>query len=452
MDPLRSETARTADLHLRPRAGTDTLLATALMRRAMDAGLVDEDFVTERTVGFELVQLAAGQLDLEEAASRTGVPIEQLDAFVALLEKHRPALFHAGIGLQRNRRGGATVGCVAMLAAMLGVIGTPGGGVLYGSAHWRLADVTRPELNPGPRRVHNMIRLGRVLTAGSEIRALVVYGSNPAAMNPNQSLLRRGLGRADLFTVVHDQFLTDTAAHAHVVLPACSYAEQPELHTSTWHDYAQVNVQSIAPRGQSRSTFRFVVELAAALGLGDPALSVTEEEVMAEALVGTPAEGRLDFLARGPMRSAAEDETAFQDGQFPTASGRFEFMEPALPGPDAAPEPASYRLMTPKSRHLHGSQVFNLERKHRQIGEPVLHMHPADAAREDLADGEEVRVISAFGSIVLSVRLSDLAPLGVVAAYTGRWGSNVNRATTDELADLAGGSSIHSTAVRLEHG
>lgn len=447
IDPLRSETAEGADIHVRPRPGTDALLAVGLMRLLVEADAVDEAFLAGRTTGWPALRARILSVPLERVLAETGVPEEQLRQVAELYASVRPGLIHVGVGLQRNANGGEMVATIAMLAALTGQVGTPGGGVLYANFDWRWNDVSRPELRADAPRMVSMLQLGRALTQDDSIRALVVYNANPAATAPRQELVWQGMARDDLFVVVHDQFLTDSARFANVILPACSYAEALDLHRSYWHDYAQVNVPAIPPVGESRSNSQLVRDLAARLGFDDPCFGQTDEEIVREALEGTGLD--YDALCAGPVPVEPLATTTFEDGRFPTPSGRLDLLLPALE-PVGAPPGLPYRFLTPKTPHLHGSQVFNLARKQPMLDTPWLDLHPEDAARERVATGDRVRLANDRGSVELVARVTDAALPGVVASRMVRWGANANATTSDEPADMGGNSTFHTNWVRLE--
>lgn len=449
VDPFESDTARAADLWIRPRPGTDSLLAMGMMRLLIKRGWVDERFVAERTTGYEALHAAVLAVPLADVVAETGVPLARIEELTELYHAVRPGLLHVGVGLQRNSNGGEMVAAICMLAALTGQVGTPGGGVLYANFDWQWADISHGELRGGdaPRMV-SMLELGRALTVDRSIRALIVYNANPAATAPNQSLVWQGLAREDLFTVVHDMWLTDTAQRANVVLPAASSFESLDVYRSYWHDYAQAGNAAIAPLGDSISNVRLVQELAARLGFDEPCFRESEEDALRTALTGTGLD--LDALRAGPVPAEDIARTSFDDGRFPTPSGRLELIAPAYT-PSRDPE-HRYRYLTPKSREQHGSQLFTYERKQPMLATPFLFLHPEDAAREGIADGEPVRAWNGRGSVDLVAKLSERVQPGVVASYMVRWGANANATTSDAAADLGGNSTFHTNWVSLARG
>ena len=258
--------------------------------------------------------------------------------------------------------------------------------------------------------------------------------------------MHEGLARDDLFVVVHDMFLTDTAERANVVLPACSFAESLDLHRSYWHDYAQVNNPAIEPLGESRSNYATFRDIARAMGFDEPCFDESEEDVIRAALEDTGLD--YDQLRDGPVRLGDASRTSFDDGVFPTPSGKLDLFTPSwTPAPHAD---HALRFLTPKSKHLQGSQVFNHERKRAALETPWVYVHPDDAAACDVADGAWVRVWNERGSVDLVARVSADTRPGVVVSHMVRWGQNANATTPDVTADMGGNSTFHTNFVSLE--
>ncbi len=446
IDPRRSETAVSADLHLRPRPGTDSLLAIGVMRVLIENDWIDHRFIETRTVGYEALRAAVLATPMESVAAGTGVPVAQVRELASVYHEHRPGLIHVGIGLQRNTNGGEMVAAISMLAALTGQVGTPGGGALYASFESRWNDISHSELRTEAPRFYNMVKLGSDLTETDDIQALYVYNSNPAATSPNQELILRGLDRPDLFVVVHDLFLTDTARRANVVLPATSFAETRDLHRSYWHDYVQINNPAIAPLGEARSNLCVFTAIGRRMGYTERCFQESEEDVIRDALVGTGLD--YDALCEGPVPSEPVDRTSFDDGEFPTPSGRLELIAPTFTPPPASAHP--YRFLTPKSKHLQGSQGFNHPRLRASLKTPWLYVHPDDADAEALKDGDDVVARNERGSVRLIVKISEDVQPGLVVSHMVRWGANANATTPDATADMGGNSTFHTNYVSLE--
>ena len=449
VDPYRSESAKSADLHIQPRPATDPVLAMALMRILIERGWADLEFLAAHTTGFDAVRARIMQTSLTEASSICDVPRARIEEFAELYACNTPSLIHIGVGLQRNSNGGEMVAALATLAAIAGQVGVPGGGALYANFDWPMGDISEPGLRSEDANFYNMIKLGEDLTADDAIQALYVFNSNPAATAPNQNKVHAGLARDDLFVTVHDIFMSDTAQRANLVLPACTQAEQWDVHRSYWHDYAQINRPAIAPLGEARSNHWVFGHIAQTMGFEEACFRETEEDTLRGLLVGTELD--FDALAAGPVPCQPVEQTSFADRRFPTPSGKLELITPSYT-PAAADGDHCYRFITPKSRHLQSSQLFNVARKQAGVREPTLYLHPEDGAREGIADGAPVRVWNSRGEVALVARLSADVQPGLVASYMVRWGPNANATTPDAPADMGGNSTFHTNFVSLAPG
>lgn len=446
IDPFKSDTAMDADLHIQPKPGTDSALVIGLMRVLIERGWVDQDYITRNTIGYEALKQRVLSMELDEVERITGVPAAQLIEFARLYHEHRPGLINIGVGLQRNVNGGEMVAAVCMLGAITGQIGTIGGGVLYANLDWQLNDISYNHLRTEGPYMHNMVKLGHDLTANDRLKVLYVYNQNPAVTCPNQNLVHRGLSREDLFVVVHDLFMTDTARFANVVLPATSYAESIDLRLSYWHDYVQISNQAIPPMGEARSNYWVFRELARHMGYTEPCFYETEEEVIADALKNTGLD--IEELKKGPVLWGNPNRTSFDDERFPTPSGKIELFAPTYT-PFEATGPHHYRFITPKTKRLQGSQIFNLPKKLGDLKTPWVFINPQDAADEGIEDGADVTLWNARGEVALVAKISDRVPPGVMVSYMVRWGGNANATTSDEPADMGGNSTFHSNYVSL---
>ncbi len=446
VDPFRSESAKAADLFIQPRPASDPILAMALMRLLIERGWADEEFLNAHTTGYDAVRAKVMETSLPAAADMCGVPAARIEEFAELYALNTPSLIHIGVGLQRNSNGGEMVAALATLAAMAGQVGVPGGGALYANFDWPMGDISEPGLRNGGPNFYNMIKLGETLTADDAIQALYVFNSNPAATTPNQNKVHAGLARDDLFVVVHELFMSDTAARANLVLPACTQAEQWDVHRSYWHDYAQINNPAIAPQGEARSNHWVFGQIAQAMGFDEPCFFETEEDTLRALLVGTDLD--FDDLAAGPVSCLPVEETSFADRRFPTPSGKLELIAPSYT-PAALDDTHAYRFITPKSRHLQSSQLFNVARKHAGVREPTVYLHPDDGAREGIADGATVRLWNRRGEVELVARLSEDVQPGLVVSHMVRWGANANATTSDAAADMGGNSTFHTNFVSL---
>jgi anaerobic selenocysteine-containing dehydrogenase len=445
IDPVRTSTAEAADLYLQVRAGTDSALAMGVMRVLIEEGLVDRDFIEAHTEGYEALERRVLSYRLANISQITQVPETLIEELAHLYSEHRPGALHIGWGIQRNRNGGEMVSAISMLPALTGQIGVPGGGLLYYNfGYYGLKDISYRHLRTEEGYTINMNQIGKELASSDRIRALYVYNANPAAVCPNVGLVRKGLEREDLFVVVHDLFLTDTARYADFVLPACTFFEREDLNLSYYHLFAKVNHKAIDPLGESKSNREVFRLLAEYMGYTEACFRQTAEEVMREALEGTGM--RLEELQERAVHCKGREYTAFGDRKFSTPSGRIELAVPTY----TPQEGEGYRLLTPRTRFLLNSQWGNVEAMKRWRNEGVL-MHPEDGERDGVREGDLLRISNERGSFRSRAVLSDRVPPGVLVAYM-RWGENANLTTPDDLADLGHGSTFNTNYVKIEKG
>jgi anaerobic selenocysteine-containing dehydrogenase len=484
IDPYRTATAEQADEHLMIRPGTDTALALAVMHVLIGEGRVDHDYLARATVGYERLVEHVKAHPPEWAAGITGLPAERILAFARRYGASPRSFIRVGIGLSRHLNGGMACRTIACLPALTGAWADPHGGALlssggaFGAGHRVLE---RGDLMPAPApRTINMIHLGRVLTdpgLDPPVMALYVYNSNPAAVCPDQTRVLAGLAREDLFTVVHEQVLTDTALYADLVLPATMSLEHEDLYRSYGHFHLQLARPVLAPPGEARSNWEVFGMLARALGVAGEHYAKSPEALIREFLAasGPPTAGITyeRLCAEGSVRLALpRPYRPFADGA-PTPSGKVEFYSerlarqglPPLPtyvplaeGPENRTLAARYPLqcIVPPNRFFLNSSFSQSERLRRRQGTPTVMLAPADAAARGIADGDPVRVFNARGSARFTARVSDRTRPGV-AVIEGLWwhrfhpgGRNVNVLTADALTDLGDGPAFHSNLVEVE--
>jgi anaerobic selenocysteine-containing dehydrogenase len=489
IDPRRTLTARSADEHIQLRPATDAALALSLMQVIFSEGLHDEPWLEAHSLGWRALRERAMQYPPERASALTGVPA---DAIVALARRYattKPALLKTADGVQRHQNGGQTFRALCCLPAVVGQYGARGGGLAFSTGGYVAWDgealAHHRDCPPVPRMV-NMNRLGAALTGevhDPPIMALYVYGANPVTSAPNAGLIVRGLLREDLFTVVHEQFLTDTARYADLVLPATTQLEHTDLHAAYGHRYLQYNHPAIAPRGEARSNWDVMRLLAAGMGYTEPWLHESAEEAIRGVLDATRA--RNPFLAgitlerlqaEGTVRLNLEGaDVPFANGVFPTPSGKVELYSAAIaaqgldPLPDyveppalreraARPDDGRLIVLSGASHHFVSSSLANQPDLRAKEGAPFIEINPADAARRGIGDGDEVVVENERGGCRLRAVVTDDVPPGVAVAPKGHWGSlspdgrNINWTTPDDLADLAGQSTFHTNLARVRRG
>ena len=508
IDPYYTRTAKAADWHLAIRPGTDVALALGMMHIFIGEDLYDKAFVAEHTTGFEELSKRAAEYGPERVAEITGLAAEDIVRLAHEYAGNSPAVIRLNYGVQRSENGGMAVRAITMLPTMMGSWKHPGGGMSLstsGTFALNKQALQRPELMTKAlgraARVLNMTRLGDVLTDASlapPVKALFVYASNPAAVCPNHNLVVEGLKRKDLFTVVHEQFFTDTTDYADIVLPATTFLEQKELLTSYGHLSLQLSEQALEAQGESCSNAELFRRLAAKMGFDDACLQASDDELIDDALnvnaTGIDAKNKgLEFLA-GITREALEREhwmelrvprsggnasgegayLPFANG-FATPSGKAELYSEALAkaGLDPVVE------FTPPTESRHGGQGRNssnkfplelLGRKHDNFLNTTfcnvaamqtrerryeLQMNAVDARARGIAEGDTLRVYNGRGELRLRARVDDSVPPGVVASYLD-WargapgGKNINALTSDRLTDMGHGATFYSALVEVE--
>src|SRR5512139_735453 len=475
VDPFRSRTAEKADLHIAPLPGTDAALALGMMHVVFRVGLEDRDWLEQHTVGHEELRERAREWTPERTAATTGLRPEEIEAFAREYATTRPSAIRLNYGLNRHAGGGMAVRTVACLPAVVGAWRDVGGGALLSTSGTFPVDadaLERPDLVPPGTRTLNMNQLGRVLSDASldpPVKALFVYNSNPAAVAPEQDAVRRGLAREDLFVVVHEQFQTDTADFADVLLPATTTLEHYDIHKAYGHLYVSLSEPAIAPLGEAMPNTELFRRLAARMGLDHPCLRESDEQMARQAFKWDhPFMKGITFerLEReGSVRLAVPDPfVPFAEGAFPTPSGKCELRSekllaeghdpvpgyvPPREGPTSAPEIARrYPLafISPPAHHFLNSTFSAQPALVRREGEPSLTLHPEDARPRGIREGDQVRVFNDRGSFLARARVSEAARPGVAVGLSIFWpkmcpgGRNVNAVTSQELTDLGGGA------------
>jgi anaerobic selenocysteine-containing dehydrogenase len=488
IDPRRTTTARSADEHLQPRPATDGALALGLMHVLFTEGLHDERWLREHSLGWEELRNRAAEYPPERVAAITGIAPEQIVALARRYGRTKPALLKFTDGIQRHGNGGQACRALSCLPAVVGQIGVRGGGLYYstsGYVRWNGAAFSHAaECPPTPRFV-NFNRLGAALTgevSDPPIKSLYVFAANPVGANPNAGRIVEGLPRDDLFTVVHEQFMTDTAEYADIVLPATTQLEQTDLHKPYGQRYLQYNHAAIAPLAEARSNWDVSRLLATAMGYDEPWLHDEPEAVLREILdASRPRNPTLAGITLERLQAEGtvpytlpEGHVPFADGVFPTPSGKVElrcermiglgldplpdYVPPAefLAGlePDEAGQPPLV-LISGASHHFVTTSMANQPSLLAKEGTPFIEINSADAAARGVVDGEDVIVSNGRGWCRLRAVVTDDVMPGVAISPKGRWASlspdrrNVNWVTSDAIADLAGQSTYHSNLVHV---
>ncbi len=509
IDPYRTRTAALADWHIAIRPGTDVALALGLMHVILREGLEDRAYIERMTHGFEQLAERAREYTPERVAAWTGMTAAEIEQLAREYATTRPAAIRMNYGMQRSENGGAAIRAVAMLPVLTGAWQQRGGGAQLstsGAFAWNENALRRPDLqmsSPLGReaRLVNMSTLGEALESrdkgtegqrdreglneGPDVHALFVYNSNPAAVAPNHNAVRRGLERADLFTVVHDLFFTDTTDYADYVLPATTFLEHTDVQGAYGHYFVQLSEQAIAPPGEARSNVWLFGQLGQRMGFAEPCFRDTAEEMIAQALaIGPDGHAHnagmehitLDELKKQGRAPLALDHTQpflpFASGAVPTPSGKIEFYSEKLVTANIDPLPgfvppiesrwgnaaAQYplELLARKGDNYMNSTFANLpgHRKLEARHDQRLEMHPADAEARGIREDEAVRIFNDRGAIELTAMMNEHLPAGVVAARMD-WAklhpeaTNINALTSERLTDIGGGATFYSTLVEV---
>jgi anaerobic selenocysteine-containing dehydrogenase len=491
IDPYRTRTARIADWHIPINPGTDVALALGLMHVIVREGWHDVDYIARYAEGFEELQKRLPEYPPERVAQWTGVAKEDIERLAREYATARPAAIRLNYGIQRAQNGGAAVRAVCMLPVITGSWKEVGGGLqlsLSGAFQLDRAAMERKDLMltsalGRPARTVNMVQLGNALTELNDppIKALMVYNSNPAAVCPEQALVRRGLQRDDLFTVVHEQFFTDTTDFADLVLPATTFFEHKDLVQAYGHYYLQVSHRAIDPPGECKSNVDFFRELALRMGFEDECFRQPVDAMIEAALAsGVP---QLAGITRERLESDphvrlnlngdgnGKPWLPFANG-FPTPGGKARLYDEELIAHGM--DPVASFVAPEESRHSPAARRFPLELLARKadnflnstfVNLPTIQkMEPhqdkleiatGDALRRGISDGDLVRVFNDRGEIFLRARVDGAVQAGVVGARLG-WaklsdgGLNINVLTSARLTDLGGGATFYSTLVEVE--
>src|ERR1700704_4107680 len=472
IDPYKTRTAKCADWYLPINPGTDVALALGMMHVIINEGLYDADYVSRYTLGFDELKARVQDYPLDKVAAWTGISATDIHKLATDYATQRPSVIRVNYGIQRSENGGTAMRAVAMLPCLVGSWKEVGGGLQMstsGAFGLNKAALEMPELMKTalgrPARVVNMSQLGSALNklAAPPVKALFVYSSNPAAVCPDSNEVIRGLKRADLFTVVHEQFMTDTTDYADIVLPATTFFEHKDLQGSYGHYYRQVSTQAIEPLGECRSNVDLFRDLAQRMGFEEECFHESDDAMIDRALEspnpwlkGITRERleredhiRLNFSGNGSSHSASEQPfLPFKEGNFPTESGKALLYNESLKSLGLDPVLA----FTPPAESRHGTQAvkFPLELLSRKPDnhlnttfanlptvrkmEPLIgmiEMHATDAEARAIRDGDQVRAFNQRGEIVLQAKVNGSVPPGVVAtrldwARFGTGGRKIN--------------------------
>jgi len=489
IDPYKTRTARCADWYLPINPGTDAALALAMMHVIINENRYDADYVARYTAGFDQLRERVQEYTPEKVAQWTGITAQDIRKLAHEYVEARPAVIRVNYGVQRSENGGSAVRAIAMLPCITGSWKEVGGGLqLSTSGSWSLNKdaLLRPDLmlrSPLGRapRIVNMSELGQALTRLGDppVKAVFVYNSNPAAVAPNHNDVIRGFKRPGLFTVVHEQFFTDTADYADLLLPATTFFEHKELQTAYGHYHLQISHQAIAPLGECHSNVELFRDLARRFAFEkvDPCFNETADQMIDAALDSESKwlEGidRERLEREGHIRLNLGDGPflPFAQGNFPTASGKAELYSESLA--QAGLDPVVRFVPPTESRHSAQAKKYPLELLSRKADNflnttfcnlpahqameqtELLEIHEEDAQARGICEGDKVRVFNDRGSVVLTAHVNGATQHGVVATRLN-WaklspnGANINVLTSERLTDIGRGATFYSTLVEVE--
>jgi anaerobic selenocysteine-containing dehydrogenase len=493
IDPYRCKTAARSDWWIPIRPGTDAALALGIMHILWRDGLQDDDYLKRYCIGADRLRARA----LEEyppakIAEITGIPVADIERLAHEYGTIQPSLIRVNYGMQRHAGGGMAMRTITCLPAITGAWKHVGGGALLSTSRMYPFDsdrLERPDLIPPGTRTINMVQLAEALNGelpGPPVRALCVYNSNPAAVCPDQSRVLTGLRRDDLFTVVLEQFPTDTVDYADIVLPATTQLEHWDIHGSYGHLYVQVNEPAIAPLGEAKPNTEIFRLLARRMGFEPELFEASDQQLIEEAL-HSPVSARrfpprdgfagIDFdrLRReGPMRVNVPAKFApFAEGGFDTPSGKCELYSASLAArgldplptytpphedPQTRPDLAErfpLQMVSPPVPSFLNSTFVNIADLRKAAGEPTVEIHPFDAARRSIRDGQFVRVHNDRGSFQARAVVGETVKPGTVVSQGIWWnkyspdGVNCNTTTSSRLTDLGGGATFFDNLVEV---
>ena len=496
VDPYRTRTAACADWHLPIHPGTDVALALGMMHVLIHEQLYDVDYVERYTTGFEELCLRVQDYPPERVAPWTGISAADIRRLAREYSTVRPAVIRVNDGVQRSENGGMAMRAVTMLPTITGSWKELGGGLQYatsGAFAMNREQLARPDLMLDalgrPARTVNMVELGKALNQLEDppIQALFVYNSNPAAVCPNHNEVIRGLGRPDLFTVVHEQFFTDTTDYADIVLPATTFFEHKDLQGAYGHYFLQMSDQAIEPLGECRSNLEMFRALAESMGFTEQCFRESVDEMIDTALLSDnpwlvgidrqrlEAEGHIRLNFEGQVARAGSQPARpflpFAAGNFPTPSGKAELYsasleaqghDPVLPfrppvesrlGEHARAFPLE--LLARKAANFLNTTFSNLPSLQAMEEPGVLELNPDDARSRGIADGDTVRVFNRRGELLLKAAVTTSVQPGVVSACLS-WaklsagGKNINVLTSEKLTDLGNSATFYSVLVEVE--
>ena len=504
IDPVATRTAKKADWHIPIKPGTDAALALGMINVIIAEDLVDHDYVEQYTVGYDELAARAANFPPDVVAGITGIAADDIRTLAREFATTQPSVIRMGVAIERNASGGNAVRALSCLPALVGSWRHCGGGILH-MPIWafpvKFDDLSRADWIREGTPVINQWRLGAALMGelDQKVNSLFVYNANPVVMVPEQAKVLQGLAREDLFTVVSEHFVTDTARYADIVLPATTQLEQFDLMFSWGHLYLTLNEPAIAPCGESVPNTELFRRLARAMGFNDPSWDRTDEQMALDAMDwSSPVLEGIDLAGlrkTGYARlnvGSPEEFVPHREGNFPTPSGKVEFKSSIAEGagnmvlplfrqgyagdqsgetldplpnfipqnesPQTSPELAArypLNMLSPKAHAFLNSSFANMQTQLHHAGEQMVMINPSDAGARGIGDGDTVRVHNDRGDFQATARVSEDASPGVVVAPVGYWakrggnGRTVNAINPPAFADYGGAPTFSDTLVEV---
>jgi anaerobic selenocysteine-containing dehydrogenase len=478
IDPVKTRTAALADKHLRINPGSDMALALGMMHVIIGEKRHDTDYVSKFTSGFDALAERARAFDPERVSYLTGIAKDDIVQLARDYATIRPSVIRANYGIQRSERGGNATRAIAALPALIGSWKEVGGGLelsVSQAFQFNRKAVEMPELQlrsalGREARMINMSELGSALTKldSPPVKAIVVYNSNPAAVAPDQNRVLKGFRRDDLFTVVMEQFQTDTADHADILLPATTFLEHTDLYLAYGHYHLQLARPALPAPGEARSNVEVFRELAKRMNFEDACFGDSDDDMIRGFLSsGHPfLDGitleRLDREHSVRLNVSPEGTPflPFAEGKFGTPSGKCEFgadaldYQPPIESRFGTPSKYPLEMVSSKNDDSMNSTFGNRDSVDQQTA--VLHISSEDAANRGIRTGDLVRTFNDRGSLVLTAEVDGVVGKGVVRVPSVRWAKrspdrrSANALTPERLTDIGGGPSFYSCLVEVE--
>lgn len=481
IDPIRTRTAERSDEHIPIMPGTDAAFALGLLNVIVNIGAEDKEYLGRHTKNWLTFKKRIMKYTPERVSEITRIPAERIIALGERIAATRPTAIRSSMGMQRHSGGGMALRIINAIPAVTGDWQRQGGGAIYATGaafKGNYTKLNRPDLGQQNRRLLTTTRMGEILLKVNNppINALILYGANPVASNPKQHMIRQGLSREDLFTVVIENFPTDTVDYADIVLPSTMQTEHADIYNAFGHMYIQWNEPAVEPAGECLPHSEIFRRLARVMGLDEPSLYDTDDELARAVLDsedpvlrGISLEKLKEF---GWMRlNLPQPYLPFADG-FPTDSGKMEFFSETAIDQGLDPIPGftwptettdrdlasryPLALIAPASHYFLNTNFGNMPEMIKRAGPQRVTLNPQDAASRGLSEGDLARIFNDRGAFKAEITISDMVQPGVAASTKGYWPkvmgekANINATIPERDSDMGGGAVFHDNRVQVE--